>query len=58
MTFDIDLILGLLLSFLTSNGPFLGSMYGSKAVLRSTHVVEQPLFSMIHSILIFKYDSI
>ena len=41
LMFDFDLILGLLLTFWGSNGLFLGPMYGSKTVLRSTHVVEQ-----------------
>ena len=45
--FDFDLILGLFLTFLDPNGIFLGSMWGSKTVLGSTHVVEQLSFSMI-----------
>ena len=40
LMFDFDLILGLFLTFLGPNGLFLGSMWGSKTVLGSTHVVE------------------
>ena len=47
LTFDFDLILGSFFTFLSPNGIFLGSMWGSKTVLGSTYVVEQLLFSMI-----------
>ena len=47
LTFDFDIILGLFLTFWGPNGLFLGSMWGSKTVLGSTHVVEQLSFSML-----------
>ena len=34
----------------------MGSIQGSKTVLVSTHVVEQLLFSLFHSILTFDFD--
>ena len=46
LTFDFDLILGSFLTFWGPNGLFLGSGFGSKTVLGSTHVVKQLLFSM------------
>ena len=58
LMFDFDLILGLFLTFLGTNGLFLGSMWGSKTVLGSTHVVEQLSFSLFLSILTFGFDSI
>ena len=36
----------------------MGSKYGSKTVLGSTHVVEQLLFSIVPSILTFDFDLI
>ena len=39
-------------------GYFLGSGFGSKTVLGSTHVVEQLSFSMFLSILTFDFDLI
>jgi len=57
LTFDFDLILGSFL-LLGPNGIFLCSMWGSKTVLGSTHVVEQLSFSMLPSILTFYFDSI
>ena len=45
--FDFDLILGLFLTFLGPNDLFLGSMWGTKTVLNSIHVVEQLSFSMV-----------
>ena len=47
MTFDFDLILGLLLTFWGHSGLFLGSIWGSKTVLWSTHLLEQLSLSMI-----------
>ena len=47
LTFDFDLILGLFWTFWGPNGLFLGSMWGSKTVLVSTHVVDKLSFSMI-----------
>ena len=44
---DFDLILGLFWTFLDPNGLFLGSMWGSKTVLGSTHVVERLSYCMI-----------
>ena len=37
VTFDFDLILRLFLTFCGTNGLFLGSMWGSKTVLGTTH---------------------
>ena len=45
-----------LLTFWGPNWQFLGSGYGSKPFLESTHVVEQLAFSMIPSILTFEFD--
>ena len=56
LIFDFDLILGLFLTFWGPNGPFSGSIWGSKTVLASAHVVEEISFSMIPSILIFDFD--
>ena len=56
--FDFDFILGLFLNFLGPNGLFLGSMWGSKTVLGSTHVVEQLSFSMIPWIVTLEFDLI
>ena len=56
LTFDFDLNLGSLVSFLGPNGLFL--RLGSKGVLGSTHVVEQLLFSIVPSILTFDFDQI
>ena len=39
------------MDFWDPKGHFLGSGYGSKTVLGSTHVVEQHLFSILSSIL-------
>ena len=47
LMFDFDLILGIFLTFWGPNVLYLGSMWGSKTVLGSTHVVEQLSFSMI-----------
>ena len=44
--------------FLGHNGLILGLGQGSYAILGSTHVVEQFLFSMIPSILTFEFDLI
>ena len=51
LTFDFDLILGSFLTFWGLNGLFLSSMWDSKTVLGSTHVVEQLSFCMILSFL-------
>ena len=40
LAFDFDLILVLFFTFWGPNGLFFGSMWGSKTVLGSTHVVE------------------
>ena len=40
------------------NGLFLGSAYGSKTILESTHVVEQLLFSLFSSIVNFYFHLI
>ena len=58
LMFDFDLILGLFLTFLGPNGPFFSSMWGSKTVLGSTHVVEQISFSMLLLILTFDFNLI
>ena len=50
--------MGSFLTFWGPNGLFLGSGFGSKTVLGSTHVVEQLSFSMFSSILIFDFDLI
>ena len=55
LMFDFDLILGLFLTLLGSTGLFLGSMWGSKTVLRSTPVVEQFSFCMFSPIQIFDF---
>ena len=47
LMFDFDLILGLFFTLLGSTGLFLGSMWGSKTVLGSTHVVEQLSFCIL-----------
>ena len=47
---------GVIVDFLGPNGLLLGSVYNSKTVLRSTHVVEQHSFSMFLSILTFDFD--
>ena len=47
LTFDFDLSLGLFLTFWGDNGIFLSSMWGSKTVLGSNHVVEKLSFCMI-----------
>ena len=52
------LILGSFLTFWGPNGLFLGSGFGSKTVLGSTHVVEQLSFSMFPSILTFDFELI
>ena len=54
LTFDFDLILGLILTFW---GPK-RLLLGSNTVLRSTHVLEQLSFSVIPSILTFEFDLI
>ena len=46
------------MAFLGPDKLFLESGYGSKTVLGSTHVVEQLLFSIVLSILMFNFDSI
>ena len=46
LMFDFDLILGLFLTCLVPNGLLLGSMWDSKTVFGSTHVVEQLSFCM------------
>ena len=56
--FDFDLILGLFFTLLGSTGLFLGSMWGSKTVLRYKHVAEQLSFSIIPSNLTFEFDLI
>ena len=48
--------MGLFLTFWVPNWLFLGSMWGSKTVLGSTHVVDQLLFSIVSSILTFDFD--
>ena len=58
LTFDVALYLGYLLLFGALMVFFLGSMWGSKTVFGSTHVVEQHLFSMIPLNLIFEFDLI
>ena len=58
LTFDFDLIWGSFFTFWGPDGQFLGSMKGSKTVLRCTHVVEQLSFSMLPSILTFDFDLI
>ena len=47
LTFDFDLILGLLLTFWGPNKLFLGSRKDSKTDFGSIHVVEQLLFSIV-----------
>ena len=49
---------GSFFTFWDSNGLFLGSMWGSKTVFESTHVVEQLSFSLIPWILTFEFDLI
>ena len=56
LTFEYDLFLGSFLTFWSPNGLFLGSGFGSKTVLGSTHVVEQLSFSMYFSILTFHFE--
>ena len=56
LTFDFDLILGSFLTFWGPNELFLVLGKGSKTILGSTHVVEQPSFSMLPSILTFEFD--
>ena len=55
MTFTTDLNLGSSMALLGRKWPIWS---GSKAVLGTTHVVEQLLFSMFLSILSFSFDSI
>ena len=50
--------MGSFFTFWGPNGLFLGSGFGSKTVLGSTHVVEQLSFSMFPSILTFVFDLI
>ena len=50
--------MGLFLTFWGPNGLFLGSGFGLKTVLGSTHVVEKLSFSMFPSILTFDFDLI
>ena len=47
LTFDFDLILRGFFTFWGATGLFLGSMWCSKTVFGSTHVVEQLSFSVI-----------
>ena len=49
---------GVIFYFWGLNGLFLGSMWGSKTVLGSTHVVEWCSYSMIPWILTYKFDLI
>ena len=59
LPFDFDLILGVNMFVGALMGFFLlGLGFGSKAVLGSTHVVEQLLFSIVPSILTFYFDLI
>jgi len=58
VNFDFNSILGSFLTFLGPNVLILGLDLGSKAILGSTHVVEQFLFGMIPSILTVKFDLI
>ena len=58
VTFDFDLISGSSFTFWGPNGLYLALGYSSIAVLRSTHVVEQPSFSLFLAILIFVVDLI
>ena len=58
LTFDFDLIWGLFLTFWHPDGLFLASIWGSKTVLGSTHVVEQCSFFMIPWIVILEIDLI
>ena len=58
LTFEFDLILGLLLAFCGHNWRFWGVGEASKIVLRSPHVVENLSFSMFPSILTFYFDLI
>jgi len=55
LTFYFDLILWSFFTFWGPNRLFLGLRKSSKTVLGSTHVVEQLLFSMFSSILIFNF---
>ena len=55
LTFEFDLILGSFLTFLGTNGLFLGLGLGSKTVFWSTHVAEQLLFFIVLSILTFDF---
>ena len=54
LTFDFDLNLGSLLTFLGPNGLFLGR----ESIFGSTYVGEQLLFSIVSSILTFDFDLI
>ena len=58
LTFDFDLILGLLLTSWGPYGLFLGSKWGAKPVIGSTHVVKQLPFNLFLSILTFDFDLI
>ena len=58
VNFDFNSILGSFLTFLGPNVLILGLDQGSKAILGSTHVVEQFLFSKDPSILTFDFDLI
>jgi len=51
LTYDFDLIMGLFLPFWGSIGGFFLVGLGLKTALRSTHVFEQLLFSIVLSIL-------
>ena len=51
LTFDFDLFWGSFFTLWVPNCLFLGLEYGSTTILGSTHVVKQPSFSMIPSIL-------
>ena len=58
MIFEFDLILGSFWTFWGPNDLLLDSMWGSKTVLRSTHVVEQLSVSIIPSNMTFEIDLI
>ena len=57
LIFDFYVILGYF-DFLEPTGLFLGSGYGLKTILHSTHVVQILLFPMFSSILTFDFDLI
>ena len=50
--------MGSILAFWRPNGLCLGSGFGSKTVLMSTHLVEQLLFSIVPSVQTFDFDLI